>query len=134
MYESYIIGGGRRALPPDDELHLDGFAQDEPLPFSVLVLDRDHVAAVLRPQRGLPRALADPDLGRDHPPAVRHVRRDRVDAPSPVRGDADEVVRRRAAPEPELAGEGKLDAAAGGGLPRLGARLLGIRGALAERA
>src|SRR5256885_12605539 len=114
MYESYIIGGGRRALPPDDELHLDGFAQDEPLPFSVLVLDRDHVAAVLRPQRGLPRALADPDLGRDHPPPIRHVRRDRMDRPSSLRRDADEVVWRRAAPVPELAGESELDGAAAG--------------------
>src|SRR5438477_4262430 len=114
MYESYIIWARPRrpALPSDDDLHLDRFAQDEPFRLSVLVLDRDHVAAVLRPQRGLPRAFADPDLGGDHSPPVRHIRRDRADGPSPVRGDADEVVRRRAAPVPELAGEGQLDGAA----------------------
>ena len=76
------------------------------------------VAAVLGEQRGRPPGRPDPELGRDHAPAVRHQRRRRPDPGALGLGHRDEVEGRRPAPEPHLAAELELPAVSTGTVRR----------------
>src|SRR5262245_36726884 len=97
--------GERPASDVDEQPDRDLVPQLEPLGRTHPVLDRDDVAAVLRPERGRPLGIADLDRDRDHPPAVRHDRRRSLELAALVLGNRHEVVRRRPLPEPDLAAE-----------------------------
>ena len=102
--------GAARAVDVDRQMDRDDVADVEVLRVTHLVLDGHDVPAVLREERRGEVGLAHRRGDRDHPPAVADSRGRRLDGTALVVGDGDEVVRRRSAPEPDLAAELELHA------------------------
>src|SRR5262245_65789424 len=113
---SYLAGWRRSAIATtvvqrehssdvDDEANLHRVAQFKPFGLAHPRLDRHDVLPIFREEGCLPCGSPDMRPDRNHAPAVGHQRGSRVERAALLVRHGDEVPRRRALPEPDLATE-----------------------------